>query len=396
MHILEQYALSCGLKIGKPHIETLFYPTGVDKYITIHNSAKFESRNYDYFGDAVSSMLPFLKEEGISIFQVGMKDDPLVPYCKDLRGKTNLKQLAYVLSKSSLHIGIDSLPIHLASHFKVPIVGLYSNMYKQHSAPYWRDDSTTVLLESDRKGLKPSYSNNESPKTINMICPDDIASEGLNLLNINHNLNDLDCFYVGSNFGKVSIDVIPNFLPNAHFSGSELRVRMDKHHSSNNLASWLSYCKCDIIAKEQIDLATIFPFKNNIKKIIFIISGQQVKIPIDYLKILQTAGIPFELKTEDEDLISSYRMHYFDWQVLSLEKYSKKCVDKPEKICDTTLFKTSRVIFSNQNKYASEAHQKEEIPMPAADSRGLNGGIEILNQDLFWEWAPHYKLFNIK
>ena len=171
---------------------------------------------------------------------------------------------------------------------------------------------------------------------------------------------------------------------------------MDKYHTSSNLASWLSCCKCSIISEEQIDLATIFSFKNNIKNITFIISGEQVKIPIDYLKLLQSSGISFELKTEDEDLISSYRMHYFDWKVSSVKKYSKKCVDKLEKICDTTFFKTSKIIFSNQNKYASEAHQKKEIPMPPPDSKGPNGGIQILDEDLFWEWAPYYKLFNTK
>ena len=36
MHILEQYALNCGLKINKPYILDTFFPMIYDKYISFH------------------------------------------------------------------------------------------------------------------------------------------------------------------------------------------------------------------------------------------------------------------------------------------------------------------------------------------------------------------------
>ena len=38
MHLVEQYALSCGVKIDKPAVEVNFFPLPFDKYIIIHPS----------------------------------------------------------------------------------------------------------------------------------------------------------------------------------------------------------------------------------------------------------------------------------------------------------------------------------------------------------------------
>ena len=53
MHLIEQYALSCGVKIDKPHIETSFFPVPSEKYITVHASSGMESKNYDYYDDVM-------------------------------------------------------------------------------------------------------------------------------------------------------------------------------------------------------------------------------------------------------------------------------------------------------------------------------------------------------
>ena len=36
-HLAEEYAKSCGVKIGKPVLKPHYFPIVYDKYITIHN-----------------------------------------------------------------------------------------------------------------------------------------------------------------------------------------------------------------------------------------------------------------------------------------------------------------------------------------------------------------------
>ena len=60
MHLVEQYALSCGVKIDKPQVETSFFPLPFDKYIILHASSGMPSKNYDYFEDVIETIYPHL------------------------------------------------------------------------------------------------------------------------------------------------------------------------------------------------------------------------------------------------------------------------------------------------------------------------------------------------
>jgi len=44
---------------------------------------------------------------------------------QNLAGKTNLKELCYLLKESSLFVGVDSGIMHLASSFDIPVVGIF-------------------------------------------------------------------------------------------------------------------------------------------------------------------------------------------------------------------------------------------------------------------------------
>jgi ADP-heptose:LPS heptosyltransferase len=48
-----------------------------------------------------------------------------LPNFKDIRGETDYQQLAAVLSKCKLFVGIDSLPLHVAQAVGTRVVGLF-------------------------------------------------------------------------------------------------------------------------------------------------------------------------------------------------------------------------------------------------------------------------------
>ena len=46
-------------------------------------------------------------------------------HIQNLSGKTNLKELCYLLKEASLFVGVDSGVMHLASSFDIPVVGIF-------------------------------------------------------------------------------------------------------------------------------------------------------------------------------------------------------------------------------------------------------------------------------
>jgi len=89
MHLIEQYALSCGVKIDKPFVETCFFPVECQKYITLHASSGMQAKNYDYFNDVSDLISPFLKEKNINILQIGDQADRKIHNCIHYNGTTN-------------------------------------------------------------------------------------------------------------------------------------------------------------------------------------------------------------------------------------------------------------------------------------------------------------------
>ena len=96
------------------------------------------------------------------------------------------KNLNYLISKSLLHVGIDSMPVHIASAFSKKIVALYSHTYKETCYPYWSSEKDANTLSPDFSEKKPSFSNQEHQKRINEIKPELIAQSILDQLNPIH------------------------------------------------------------------------------------------------------------------------------------------------------------------------------------------------------------------
>lgn len=66
-----------------------------------------------------------LMRAGYKVLGVGADRDPPLACTLDLRTKTDTDQLAAVLAKCRLFIGLDSFPIHVAQSQKVPVLGVF-------------------------------------------------------------------------------------------------------------------------------------------------------------------------------------------------------------------------------------------------------------------------------
>ena len=385
MHLIEQYALSCGVKIDKPHIETCFYPIAENKYITLHASSGMQSKNYDYYNDVMEMISPYLNKQGIKVIQIGGKEDRSIKGCEHLHGRTNIKQSAYIISKSLLHFGNDSFSTHVASGFNKKIVCLYSVLFKECCGPYWGDKEKQILLESHRNGLKPSFSDSEQVKMVNLIKPEEIAESILNLLKIDNSISEIETLHMGKQYHIPALSVVPNHIMPASFAkGQPVNIWGHECFDEQNIAKWAYERKCNIFLDQPMGIRYLNVIRKNINKINYFVSSDSKE---SYFKSLEKGGVKFNLLCKDENIINKLRLKFFDWPITLLKEKTKKDLDNSEKLCNNSRYKNSMKIISGGQIYNSKAAWKNEL-------EGEHD--QVIDCPEFWEEIDTLKIYNHK
>ena len=383
MHLVEQYALSCGVKIDAPHIETSYFPISSKKYITLHASNRIQSKTYDYYNDVMDLVHPYLKEHDIDVIQIGSKDEQKVGRCIHHQGQTTIKQAAYIIQNSLLHFGTDSFSTHVASGFNKKIISLYSTLYKECCGPYWGDENDHVLLEPDRSKSKASFSDTEYPKTINTILPETIACAILDQLGIEHTINGIETLHIGAAYHAGSLAIVPNhIMPNSFAPGQPANILGDEHFDEENIARWANTRKVNIFLKQPMQINYLQAVKKNIHQINYFLQPDDDET---FFKAVNKLGINLKLICKDPNTINDLRLKFFDWDVSFIENKTKKDIDNHEKICNNSRYKSAQIISSNNQLYASKTAWRHDIP-------GAHN--EIIDCDEFWEDAINLKIYN--
>ena len=327
-HLAEEYAKSCGVKIGEPILRTHYFPVLHDKYITIHNDKKIQSKQYDMWPDVIGLLRPYL--EDIKIIQVGTHGEETIEGVDQHIPTNTLKQLAYIIERGLGHVGIDSVPVHIASALDKPVVGIYAHTYASTCSPLWNKKTKAITIESDRGGNKPSFSLEENPKTINMINPERIAQAVLDVLNIKQTINHKTLF-IGKNYASNFVEVIPT--EKTSVSARLIDVRMDYSHNEEVLAHILQRNSVEVTLAKPIDSS--FIHSKRITKIIY----KANEFDQDFCKLIKQSGLTHVLICTSEKNLAEQREKNFDFLInyLNLKdliKNNKKAVDidDPSKI----------------------------------------------------------------
>jgi hypothetical protein len=379
-HLIEEYAKSLGVKIGKPVLVDHYYPTLAEKYITIHCDSKIDSKYYEYFPQVVNLLIPYLNKYGYKIYQIGGLEDPKIHNVNAWFLNLTYKQSAFLIKNSSLHIGIDSLPIHIASIYNIPIVALYSHIYPSNAYPYWSDQDKVSIIESDRKSYKPSFSYQESPKSIRTIKPETIVNEALRLLSIEENVN-FKTLYIGSLYHIPLVEVVPNFKANLEDQKNNIiYIRADLHFDDQNIAFWCANYKSKIISEKEIPLGLLHQFNKNIDHVYFKIKDKSISN--EYFEELKKLKIKYTICCLDESTVPEIRNNYFD-HLVEFDNINER-IQKQEKF--NSKFLTNKVIISNGIIYPSEAHIKL--------GKNLDSINEVVyDDDAFWKDAEHFYFY---
>jgi hypothetical protein len=381
MHLLDRYALSCGVKIDKPFILEHYYPIALSKYIVFQTSGKGNSRQYDYWSKVFSFIREYAPE--YKIIHIGLPSDQSVHAVDiDLRGKTSIKQLAYIIKNSSLYLGIDSLSAHLAGFYDKKIVALYSYCFAQNCAPIWGSDENKSLIEVNwNKYGKPSFSTKEDKKKINTIMPENIAKAALDKLQISNDLDKIKTLHIGKSYHTPVIELIPNGGPlPAIIKDKICNVRMDLFFSEKILSTLASVCSLNIVTDKEVSLDILNKIKSKIAALTIIASDQ---ISIKYLEEVKNLGLKVILIADDNAEWGRLAEKFFDFCLDKEDIFGKKDIENSNQINEDCVFSSEKIIVSDGKIYASKLLWKKDQPKVDKYSK-------VVDHPDFWEEAEHF------
>lgn len=364
MHLIESYAINCGLRIDKPFLLEKYFPLTLDKFITFQCSSE-QPKAYDYWVDVVDIIYPHLESRGISIVQMGRKNDRPLPRAHITNGQASLNHEAFIMKDSMLHFGVDGHLNHVASLYDKKIVSLYSNSIISNFKPYFGNASNHVLIESPRKkGSRPSCSAVENPKSINNIKPERIAKEILNALGISHKIK-YDTVFAGASYFSKIVETVPNQVVDIKTLGvANIIVRMDFLFNEENLARQLQACPCSIVTDKPINKKILIDFKKHVKELVYFIDEGHDPSFVDDL---QKNAIPYVLLSkEGEADLDKYKIYYMDYGVIHSKKPQ---INKELEIKGRKLFyKSSKLTLSNGKLYPSKYAFLNDLPVASQNS----------------------------
>jgi hypothetical protein len=384
MHILERYALSCGVKIDKPFILEQYYPTTLDKYIVFQTSGKGNSRQYDYWLKVFQYIREYTKD--YKILHVGLESDQSVAGVDlDLRGKTSIRQLAYLIKNSSLYLGIDSLSTHLAGHYDKKIVALYSYCYAQNCFPVWGKRHNRSLIEVDwAEQGKPSFSLTEKKKNINTVKPEIVAKAALDHLGVANDLDLVKTLFIGSEYHNPTIEVIPDSDSYPIFiKDKTCNVRMDYHFSEENLLRLASICRINIITAKQIDINILNSIKSKICGLSVIASRQ---ISEDYLLKVKSLGIKLNLSAPFNEEWPHLCEKFFDFKLDKEEIITKSRIKNASEIDQSCDFNSEKIIFSQGKVYSCKLFWEKNQPK-------LDRHAKVVDDKAFWQESEYFYIY---
>jgi hypothetical protein len=333
MNKLEKFSLYSALKFDEISVNPCFYPNLHENYISISfDNEKF----YKHWNEVIRLILPYLEKQEIKILLIGNCKDSL----SNVVDKKNLSfnQNCYLTSKSLCHISECDHFTYISNSFDVPNFCLFPKDFSQFCWPRYKGD----YLECNNNHIDISTSN--------------IASKILNILGIDHGLNNIDNIYSGNLSNQDVIEVIPDFDPAPNFfPKSSLNIRADLSFDENKI---LNFCNQRVAS-----IITDKPFSNefiNLARHGNLRFCVNMKDSLDqdftFVETLKYYNVPYELYVDNEDILKDVRLKYIDETIFYYPKKTKKDIDNSIEFCDNTKMFSSKRLFSKNGEFCSKAH----------------------------------------
>ena len=382
-HILKEYSKNLEVEPSRPVVNKHYYPVMPDNYIVIYNEQSIDSKRYGYYSLAIDLIKPQLHNLGIKVVLIGSGED-MTNRADFVYPNLSFRKNAYIVSKSKLLISIDNALSQYASNEKVPVVGLYGNVYSSVTTPYWLSKKNKIDLEPKWK-VKPSLSLSDPEDSINKIPSEKIAQSVFDLICPELNLKvNFKTKLINKN-KNFSIDIIPkNYVYSPVFDDSVLNLRLDR--SEMNEDAFYKYCynhKCNIILENMvIKPESISSFTKNIKSVKLILTKEIGDIPQAYFDFFKKFNIDFVIVVKNKKILDETRFKYFDQKV----EYYKPHEKKPECVDIDDRFHSFKLVFDGDKMYKSTYHWKNNI----------DSGDNIVDNADYWEELDYFYIYEQK
>lgn len=387
MHLLDRFSSICGVKPSTPNIQESFYPLSVERYITINHTPASISHKYDYMDDVTHELSTILEDENIKILQIGDKSEsPQLPNCIDMRGVFNLKQMTYVIKRSLCHISGDSFCGDLANITRTPNLQIFGPTPPYFSSSKWNDGVTKVL--TPESSCVPSFQNEVAEnKIINKIRPEKITENVLNILGIDRVDDPGKTIFVGNKYHNKILEAVPNFIPHdSVFPQCNVHLRLDYEFNESYLVNWANNRKLILLSDKAINIDLLRHIKPSILHIVYEVNEKTCQ---KHLTEVKNCGIPLHLfsKLEDDQSIQDLRLKFLDWQIEQIEVSTKKNIDIPQEVdYSSVLYKSSKLLLSNEKEYSSKAAWLNNSPKANDEPFAIHDSPD------FWEEVEHFRL----
>ena len=358
-----------------------FFP--FNKYITFSPLSR-PSKNYDYWRDVLSMLLPDFRKLGIVIVQIGGKEDKPFEGVYNLCGKTSINQTAYLIKRGLLHLGTDTFATHMASHFQKKIVSLYSHSPTQNCGPFWSESSDVILLESDRRGQRHSYSIQEDPKTINSIKPEEIARSVFKLFGIDAKVKN-KTVNIGDKWNLEFLEVVPSSVIKFSKPAPKDRhvIRMDYHFDEKIMEEQLLCNPGLIVTSKPISIEALNRRRDLIEQVIYLIRDED--FDADFSRELDKNNIKNSVFTS----LKGKPLQKLKYELLNLNKPIARIENKSSKNLHNykeldlkkLKFRSRKFILKEDYIYPGKAAYLNDVRIPNFSPEP----IPIFNQDEFWE-----------
>jgi hypothetical protein len=223
----------------------------------------------------------------------------------------------FILQHSLCHVGIDSVPVHLAAALETPTVTVYGHTYSTTCDTSWVNTKLRhIQLNPKReKGECPSFSLSEHPKTVDRILPEKIAEAVFKQLGMSKFQSE-KTVHVGRNFLHKTIDVVPTneFCNLPKVNDAVVRLRMDLNHSEVDMHTILqgSPNSFEVVTNQPINTQLLEMRKPQIEKVVY--TTDEFDEP--FLEYLRNSNIKFELNSTNPKKLAEQRNKFFHFDIV--------------------------------------------------------------------------------
>src|SRR3989344_6197789 len=144
IHIVDLYAKLCGVNLK--NYQTEIVPKKVDlrkfgipeDYICLHTESSLKYKDWPYFNELIKK-----RKDKFNIVVIDQQQH----FKNTIQLPTNLslREKAYIVSRSKMLIGVDSMGIHMACAFNIPTIALYGNTLPELCKPLPNENLITLV-----------------------------------------------------------------------------------------------------------------------------------------------------------------------------------------------------------------------------------------------------------